>query len=101
MKRILLLWIFLVCPVLILHAQKLYINGKVSDSGKHPIENITVYLLKAKDSSIVNYTATNKEGKFSLKIHEQEVPSILKIDTDKLSYSKDLKRLTSPYLWVI
>lgn len=96
MKRILLLWIFLVCPVLILHAQKLYINGKVSDSGKHPIENITVYLLKAKDSSIVNYTATNKEGKFSLKIDEQEVPSILKIDTEKLSYSKRFEKIDQP-----
>ncbi|RTZ45888.1 carboxypeptidase regulatory-like domain-containing protein [Chryseobacterium arthrosphaerae] len=66
----------------IVHAQKLYINGKVSDSEKKPVENITVYLLKAKDSSIVNYTATNKEGKFSLKIDEQDAPSILKIDNE-------------------
>ncbi len=65
---------------------------------KKPIENITVYLLKAKDSSIVNYTATNKEGKFSLKIDEQEAPSILKIDNEKLSYSRTFEKIDKPLL---
>lgn len=79
-----------------MHAQKLYINGSVSDSGKQPIENVTVYLLKAKDSSIVNYTATNKEGKFSLKIDEQETASILKIDNEKFSYSRTFEKIDQP-----
>lgn len=95
MKRFLFLML-LVCGMLIVPAQKLYINGKVSDSGKKPVENVTVYLIKAKDSSIVNYTATNNEGKFSLKIDNQEEPSILKIDNEKLSYSKRFEKIDQP-----
>ncbi|WP_241331267.1 TonB-dependent receptor [Chryseobacterium arthrosphaerae] len=95
MKKILLLWV-LIGNIFIVHAQKLYINGKVSDSEKKPVENITVYLLKAKDSSIVNYTATNKEGKFSLKIDEQDAPSILKIDNERLSYSRIFEKIDKP-----
>jgi len=80
--------------VIILHAQKLHIDGKISDSEKKSIENATVYLLKVKDSSIVNYTATNKEGKFSLKIDELKEPSILKIDAEKVSsYTKKFEKI--------
>ncbi|MEG0928177.1 outer membrane beta-barrel protein [Chryseobacterium sp.] len=92
MKKIILLLI-LIFNVLILHAQKLYIDGKVSDFEKKPLENATIYLLKQKDSSIVNYTSTNKEGKFSLKIDEVREPSILKIDAEKLSYSKAFEKI--------
>lgn len=93
MKKTLLL-LALMFTAFILHAQKLHINGKISDSEKKAIENATVYLLKQKDSSIVNYTATNKEGKFSLKIDDIKEPSILKIDADKLSsYSKKFEKI--------
>ncbi|MCC3216346.1 outer membrane beta-barrel protein [Chryseobacterium sp. X308] len=93
MKKTLLL-LTLMFTVIILHAQKLHIDGKISDSEKKAIENATVYLLKEKDSSIINYTATNKEGKFSLKIDDMKEPSILKIDADKLSsYSKKFEKI--------
>lgn len=78
----------LVLNTLILHSQNLHINGKISDNVKSPIENATVYLLKQRDSSIINYTATNKEGKFSLKTNPVNEPTFLKIDAEKLaSYS--------------
>jgi hypothetical protein len=93
MKKTLLL-LTLMFTVIILHAQKLHIDGKISDSEKKAIENATVYLLKEKDSSIINYTATNKEGKFSLKMDDVKEPSILKIDADKLSsYSKKFEKI--------
>lgn len=93
MKKTLLL-LTLMFTVIILHAQKLHIDGKISDSEKKSIENATVYLLKVKDSSIVNYTATNKEGKFSLKIDELKEPSILKIDAEKVSsYTKKFEKI--------
>ncbi len=93
MKKTLLL-LTLMFTVIILHAQKLHIDGKISDSEKKAIENATVYLLKEKDSSIINYTATNREGKFSLKIDDMKEPSILKIDADKLSsYSKKFEKI--------
>lgn len=92
MKKIL-LFVFLVCNFLIAHAQRLHIDGKIFDPEKKTVENATIYLLKAKDSSIINYTATNKEGKFSLQTDEIREPSFLKIDTEKLSYSKALEKI--------
>jgi hypothetical protein len=93
MKKTLLL-LALMFTAFILHAQKLHLDGKILDSEKKAIENATVYLLKEKDSSIVNYTATNKEGKFSLKLDDIKEPSILKIDADKLSsYSKKFQKI--------
>ncbi|WP_326984799.1 TonB-dependent receptor [Chryseobacterium sp. MYb264] len=92
--RKLLFLLFLAVNSLILNAQKFNIDGKVSNFEKKPVENATVYLLKQKDSSIVNYTSTNKEGKFSLKTDELQEPSILKIDADKfISYSKNLEKI--------
>lgn len=81
--------LFFVVSNLLLNAQKLSIDGKVLNFEKKPIENVTVYLLKQKDSSIVNYTPTNSEGKFSLKTDELSEATILKIDAEKyITYSK-------------
>ncbi|WP_426474865.1 outer membrane beta-barrel protein [Chryseobacterium balustinum] len=81
--------LFFVVSNLLLNAQKLSIDGKVLNFEKKTIENVTVYLLKQKDSSIVNYTPTNSEGKFSLKTDELSESTILKIDAEKyITYSK-------------
>lgn len=94
MKKIIFL-LFFVLNAVILQAQKMSLDGKVLDYDKKPVENATVYLLKQKDSSIINYTATNKEGKFSLKSDEISEPSVLKIDAEKLvSYSKNFETIT-------
>ncbi|MGC5746461.1 outer membrane beta-barrel protein [Chryseobacterium sp. NFX27] len=94
MKKVLSM-LMLAFTVLILYAQNLHIDGKVSDPDKKPVENATVYLLKEKDSSIINYTPTNKEGKFSLKTDHLNEPSFLKIDAEKLqSYSKRLDKIS-------
>lgn len=91
MKKIL-LFVFLICNLFV-YAQRLHIDGKVSDPEKKPVENATIYLLKAKDSTIINYTSTNKEGKFSLQIDEVREPSSLKIDAEKFSYSKTFEKI--------
>ena len=94
MKKLLVL-LFLATHVVILHAQKLNIDGKVSNSDQKPVENATVYLLKEKDSSIINYTSTNNFGKFSLKTDEINEPTILKVDAEKLnSYSKKFDKIS-------
>ncbi|WP_294304130.1 TonB-dependent receptor [uncultured Chryseobacterium sp.] len=94
MKKI--LWLLvLLFQFLILNGQKLSIDGKVVDSEKKPMENATVYLLKQKDSSIINYTSTNKEGKFLLKTGEVKESSILKVDAENfISYSKIFKEIS-------
>lgn len=91
MKKIL-LFVFLICNLFV-YAQRLHIDGKVYDPEKKPVENATIYLLKAKDSTIINYTSTNKEGKFSLQIDEVKEPSSLKIDAEKFSYSKTFEKI--------
>lgn len=43
------------------------ISGKiVTKKDKKPIESATIHLEKAKDSSVISYTISNKEGAFSL-----------------------------------
>jgi len=97
MKKIALLLI-LTLNFVILNAQKINIDGKIINFEKKGIENATVYLLKEKDSSIINYTATNREGRFSLKADELNEPSILKIDADKMvSFSKHLEKIEKSF----
>lgn len=80
--------------ITLLKAQQINIGGKVISFEKKPVENATVYLLKQKDSSIVNYTSTNNEGKFSLKANELNEPTVLKIDAEKLtSFSKNFDKI--------
>ena len=48
-------------------AKDFKISGTVvSDDEKNPLESATVYLERAKDSTLITYTITDKEGKFTL-----------------------------------
>ena len=48
-------------------AKDFKISGTVvSDDEKTPLESATVYLERAKDSTLITYTITDKEGKFTL-----------------------------------
>jgi len=70
-------------------SQTLSISGKVLNSSNNPVENATVYLLKSRDSSIVNYTASSREGNFNLTIDKMDEPSTFRIESDNgESYSK-------------
>ncbi|WP_291132897.1 outer membrane beta-barrel protein [Flavobacterium sp. UBA7682] len=56
------------------------LKGKVVDeTNKLPIESATVYLTSVKDSSVVDYTITNKVGGFNFKIRKSDKPVYLKI----------------------
>ncbi|MEM0541223.1 outer membrane beta-barrel protein [Flavobacterium sp. j3] len=55
-------------------------KGKIVDpTTKLPIESATVYLTSVKDSSVVDYTITNKLGMFSIKVRKNSNPVNLKI----------------------
>lgn len=77
-------WLIFIFAFLKLNAQTYSINGKVSDENNNPLENISVSLMKQKDSSIINFIGTSKSGNFSLKIPEQKEASFLQISGDKL-----------------
>lgn len=56
------------------------LKGKVIDeTTKLPIESATVYLTAVKDSSVVDYTITNKTGNFNFKIKKMDKPVYLKV----------------------
>jgi hypothetical protein len=74
----------LICFILIStfsFAQKtVSLKGKVIDeTTKLPIESATVYLTLVKDSSVVDYTITNKLGNFDFVIKKINQPIYLKI----------------------
>ncbi|MGV3695584.1 outer membrane beta-barrel protein [Flavobacterium sp.] len=74
----------LLCIVLIStfsYAQKaVSLKGRVIDeTTKLPIESATVYLSAVKDSSVVDYTITNKLGKFDFQLKKITQPVFLKI----------------------
>lgn len=93
MKKILAVFAFLLGNLLIF-SQNHVINGKIINPEQLPLENATVYLLKQKDSSIINYTSSGKEGGFKLKISNLNEASLLKIDHPKYAiFSKEFKNI--------
>jgi len=56
------------------------LKGKVvEETTKTPIQSATVYLSNAKDSTVVDYTITDKNGKFEFKIKKIKQLVILKV----------------------
>lgn len=56
------------------------LKGKVvEETTKLPIESATVYLSAVKDSTVIDYTITNKLGNFDFKIKKVSQPVFLKI----------------------
>ena len=94
MRKLFLLFILLIG---ILHyGQSLNLTGKIVDQSGKPIEDATVYLLKQKDSSIINYTNSGKEGNFSLKFDKIQEPVLFKVNAEQQKeYSKTYDKLES------
>ena len=67
MKYYLILVTLLCVTVSFGQAKDFKISGTVvTDAEKTPLESATVYLERAKDSTLITYTITDKEGKFTL-----------------------------------
>jgi hypothetical protein len=74
----LLTFIFLVC-ISSVYGQTINLKGKITDGDNFPLESATVYLTSAKDSSVVDYTITDKNGIWQLKTRAVNKPVFLKI----------------------
>ncbi len=61
------------------YGQSVTLRGVVTDSASVPLESATVYLMRAKDSSVVDYTITSKSGGWELKVPKVSAPATLKI----------------------
>ncbi|VXB04713.1 conserved exported hypothetical protein [Flavobacterium sp. 9AF] len=56
------------------------VSGKLVDENlKFPLESATVYFSKVSDSSVVDYTISDKNGNFNFKIKGLNFPVVLKI----------------------
>src|SRR5688572_8065458 len=56
-----------VLSVQALYAQKITVKGRLLDSSDAPLPQATIMFLSPKDSSLVNFGASNKEGFFEVK----------------------------------
>lgn len=66
MNKLLTFIILLLVPTL-LYGQKASIKGRVVDSlSKSPVEHATVAMVNLKDTSLISYTITQKDGSFKL-----------------------------------
>ena len=69
------------------------IKGKVVDpTTKLPIESATVYLTSVKDSSVVDYTITNRMGNFAIKVKKSDKALNLKVSF--ISYQDFVENVT-------
>ncbi|MGV9004801.1 outer membrane beta-barrel protein [Flavobacterium sp.] len=73
------------------------VKGKVIDkNSKIPLESVTVYLTSKIDSTVVDYTITNKMGYFDLKLKKSNKPLVLKISYVSYSdFKEDVTNLNS------
>ena len=66
-KNILGLLLILISHLSFSQTKKFEITGTLlSDKDKSPLESATIYLKKIKDSTLINYTISNQNGKFTL-----------------------------------
>ncbi|AWA28778.1 hypothetical protein HYN48_00990 [Flavobacterium magnum] len=62
------------------HAQNITIRGRILEKSTNlPMESATVYLTSVKDSTIIDYTISDKKGHFSLTTKKIKQPAFLKV----------------------
>lgn len=95
-KSILLLFVIL-CSSFAFSQNSISIKGRVIDkNSKIPLESVTVYLTSKIDSTVVDYTITNKMGYFDLKLKKSTKPLILKISyISYQDFKEDVTNLNS------
>jgi len=78
-------------------SQNISISGKaIDDKTKLPLESATVYLTRASDSTVVDYTITDKSGVFLLKTRKSEKPHMLKVSfIGYADYAREEKSLSA------
>lgn len=77
--------IFLLFFSSLAYSQNITLNGKVTNDYDLPLESATIYLTKVKDSSVIDYTISNKNGNWELKTSKIEEPVYLKVSFVGLS----------------
>lgn len=93
MQKLLTLLLFF--TTILVSGQNITLKGKVTDDQNFPLESATVYLTAVKDSSIVNYTITDKNGNWELKTRKLSNPVFLKVSYVGLAdYRQEIQSVT-------
>lgn len=76
-------------------SQNVALRGKVLDGTTQlPLESATVYITREKDSTVIDYTITEKSGIFVINTRKTDSPMILKISyTGFQTYSERLEKI--------
>jgi hypothetical protein len=95
MRNYFLILITLLFSSLAFSQNTLKITGKIIDESlKLPLESATVYFTKAADSTVVDYTISDRNGNFEFKIRKLDYPLVLKVSYNGfLDYKKDFQKL--------
>jgi hypothetical protein len=92
------LWLFFLIFTSALFAQNtVTINGKIiEDSSKLPLESATVYITSVVDSTVIDYTISDKNGNFSLSTRKITQPVYFKVSfVGFQEYVQKLESLTT------
>ncbi|RAV27603.1 outer membrane beta-barrel protein [Sinomicrobium soli] len=94
-QKILLLSLTLLSTYAVLSQNTVEIRGKITDaSDNSDLESATVYLSSVKDSTVINYTTSNRNGEFLLEVRKTDVPTYLKISfIGYRMYSRQLDKI--------
>src|SRR5690606_28135063 len=87
---------FIIFGFTFLNAQNVTIQGKVSDMETGlAVESATVYLSRIQDSTVVDYTISDKNGNFDLKVRKTDRPTRLRISNIVYQpYTKDFQTIS-------
>ncbi|AWH85107.1 hypothetical protein HYN59_08205 [Flavobacterium album] len=83
-----LLYLLLFCSIAG-YSQSVTLKGVVTDNTDFPLESATIYLIRAKDSTVVDYTISGKSGSWELKVPRINAPATLKISYIGLANYKE------------
>ncbi|WP_294738488.1 carboxypeptidase-like regulatory domain-containing protein, partial [uncultured Flavobacterium sp.] len=59
--------------------QNVTIKGQVTDPDNYPLESATIYLTSVKDSTVIDYTISDKKGNWEIRTRSKQEPVNLKI----------------------
>jgi len=97
MKNILPL-LFFISGITFLNAQNITLKGKVTDVETGlGIEAATVYLNRVQDSTLIDYTISDKNGSFLLHVRKTDKPTKLKVShVIYENYTRDFQSISDP-----
>jgi len=97
MPKIWFIPLFIFCFVTATAQKTIHLKGTIVDQDSRvPIESATVYLTNPKDSTVIEYTISQKNGSFDFALKKSNTPVILKISfVAYQDYKVTLKNLTT------